>query len=1180
MTPSIIIVEDEFIVAAEIEERLTAMGYRMAGAADSGELALELINRQRPDLVLMDIRLRGEMDGITAATEIRRRFHLPVIFLTAYSEDSTLDRAKLAEPYGYILKPFDDRELKSTIEIALYRHGAEAEIHRLNRLYDVLSQVNQAVVRIPSREELLWTVCRLIVERGAVDVAWIEWLETDTARLKTVACFGERSDLVKHLHGDQDKPPHPSDTVFVSNDCNHQKCLRSADCAGARLGFRSCGSFPIYCQESVCGVLRLGSAEPDFFQEREVALLKEVAMDISFALDKLEADARKGIAEMELRKSESKFRSYIEHAPLGVVVADRSGRFLEFNPTATTMFGYGDAELPGLSIPDILASESLETGLEHFRAVVESGLAHGQYRFNRKDGSELWASISAAKIDESRFLAFCQDITVQRREIEMRLESQEKLRLFIEYAPACLAMFDREMRYLSASRRWLEDFHLGDRDLRGLLHYDVFPELPEYWRQIHRRGLSGEVIRAEEDQFEQADGSIQWLRWEVRPWRAPNGDVGGILIFSEDITERKQIQESVAERERYLRTILQTTVDGFWVVDLTGRFIEVNEAYCRMTGYNRTEFLAMHVSDAEAIDQPADIATRIERIIANGSESFESRHRKKDGSVFDVQMSVTYLEVGTGQMVCFCRDITERKRGEETLRESEEQLKAMFEMASIGIAQAEPKTGKWVRVNHKMTDITGYSYAELLSMRIPEITHPEDRDRDWEAFQNVVSNRAKDYRLENRYIRKDGTIIWVNVNMTVIRDATGQSIRTVAMVEDITERKRMDEKKAQLEAQLRQAQKMEAIGHLAGGIAHDFNNILSAILGYTEMALDCAPTNSALHEDLKEVISAGLRAKELVNQILTFSRQTIRDPKPVQIAYIVKEVVKMLRAMLPSTISIHQKNILPPQSRILADPTEIHQVIMNLCTNAAHAMRLKGGDLDIVLQEVEFGDDEPGPHPDIVQGRYIRLSVSDTGHGMSEEVADQIFNPYFTTKAQGEGNGMGLSVVHGIVKNCNGAITVESKVGDGSTFYVYFPAIKMDNTETAQDLPLLMAGKGRILFVDDERPLIDLGQKMLERIGYNVTTVSSAREALEMIASNPYWFDLLITDYTMPRMTGLDLSREAKRIRPDIPVIVCSGYNDTLNEKTFASFGIEAFVPKPFDWSELSRVIDRAIHGK
>lgn len=543
---------------------------------------------------------------------------------------------------------------------------------------------------------------------------------------------------------------------------------------------------------------------------------------------------------------------------------------------------------------------------------------------------------------------------------------------------------------------------------------------------------------------------------------------------------------------------------------------------------------------------------------------------------------------------CFSNELEEQKKVLENLnadldkkvidrtaalQESEGQLKAMFDMASIGITQAEPITRKWVRVNQKMSEITGYTSEELLKMGVSDILYQEDQHKDQEIFQELIQGRLQEYRMEKRYIRKDSTVVWVNVNSAIIRDGANQPVRTVSMIEDITERKRMEEERIQVETQLRQAQKMETIGHLAGGIAHDFNNILSAIIGYTEMALDEAPKAGNFHNDLTKVLSASLRAKDLVKQILTFSRQSKRVPELVDIAYIAKEAVKMLRAMIPATISIRQKSSVSTRSRILADPTEIHQVIMNLCTNAAHAMKESGGDLDIELSEVVFGEDEAPPHPDLGPGSYIRLRVSDTGHGMSKEVLAQIFDPFFTTKVSGEGTGMGLSVLKSILKNCKAIITVESVDGDGATFYVYFPAITVEGAETAQDIKALISGKGRILFVDDEKSIADLGQKTLERLGYSVSIANNGLEAFEMIRSNPYWFDLLITDYTMPGMTGLDLTEEVKRIRPGMPVVLCSGYSDKVDEASASSFGIKAFVAKPFDRQKLSFAVNDAIQG-
>jgi PAS domain S-box-containing protein len=812
----IMIVEDEAIVAMDIEDRLVAMGYQPAGRAASGEQALTLAQQKRPHLVLMDIRLKGAMDGISAAAEIRRRLHLPVIFLTAYSEDATLQRAKLTEPYGYILKPFDDRELKSAIEIALYKHGAEEEIRRLNRLYDVLSQVNQAVVRTRSREELLPAVCRLLVERGGIALAWIGWLDPATGCIDTLASFGEHRDILneaKDCVGDLPEAlGNPGKTIRQGQPCICNACVQpdglyAPDCVPARFGFKSCGSFPLRFQDQVCGALSLCTGEADFFREGEIGLLKEVALDVSFALEKIESEARRAEAQAALR------------------------------------------------------------------------------------------------------------------------ESEEQLRLFIEYAPASLAMFDREMRYLNASRRWIKNNHLGAHDLRGLSHYDVFAGIPERWKEAHQRALAGEVVRAEDDRFVGVDGSVRWLCWEARPWRNQAGEVAGIVIFSEDITDRKQLEE---ERSR-------------------------------------------------------------------------------------------------------------------------------------------------------------------------------------------------------------------------------------------------------VEAQLRQAQKMEALGTLAGGIAHDFNNILAIIIGFTELALPESGEESSIAADLQEVLQAAQRAKELVQQILAFSRMRPPGKTPVSVSLIVKEAMKMLRASLPSTIEVKIK--VDSKSVVLGDATQIHQVLMNLCTNAGHAMNDKGGVLEVSLIDTALGPKSIPPYSDLKPGAYVKLTVKDTGHGIPADMTERIFDPFFTTKDQGVGTGLGLAVVHGIVRSHGGAIEVQSLPGQGTTFQVMLPAVGKARPQESFKAVALPRGQERILVVEDEPALAKVMKLMLERLGYQVNSQTSSVEALETFRHQLHnnAFDLVITDMTMPSLTGADLAREILKLKPGLPIVLCTGFSEKINAQSAKEIGIQAVLMKPVKVKELAGTIRKVL---
>lgn len=382
-------------------------------------------------------------------------------------------------------------------------------------------------------------------------------------------------------------------------------------------------------------------------------------------------------------------------------------------------------------------------------------------------------------------------------------------------------------------------------------------------------------------------------------------------------------------------------------------------------------------------------------------------------------------------------------------------------------------------------------------------------------------------------------------------------------------------KKWQLENRLAQAQKMEAIGTLAGGIAHDFNNILSAIMGYTELSLMDIPPDSAMRKNLKQVLKAGGRAKELVQQILTFSRQRERDMQPIKINLIVNEALKLLRASLPSTIQIN--NNISSNRAIMSDSTNIHQVIMNLCTNASHAMQEKGGLLEVSLADVDNDTDFVKNHPGLNPGKFVRLTVSDTGHGMSPVVLERIFDPFFSTKRKGEGTGMGLSVVHGIVKSHGGTLTVDSTPGRGAVFNAFFPAVESGWVPENENADLMATGVENILFVDDEAFQADIAKKMLSRLGYDLTCCTSSVEALDLFSQSPEAYDLVITDMTMPHMTGEVLARKLIAIRPDIAIIVCTGYSDRINSEIAREIGIRELVMKPVVMKDIANSIRRIL---
>lgn len=380
-----------------------------------------------------------------------------------------------------------------------------------------------------------------------------------------------------------------------------------------------------------------------------------------------------------------------------------------------------------------------------------------------------------------------------------------------------------------------------------------------------------------------------------------------------------------------------------------------------------------------------------------------------------------------------------------------------------------------------------------------------------------------------------------------------------------------------LEGQLRQAQKMEAVGTLAGGIAHDFNNILAAIMGNIELILFDVPETSPIRNNLDQVLKASHRARKLVRHILSFSRRNSHEKKPVFIQQILEESIELLRASIPSTVAIVQ-DICPPVKCVKADSTQIHQVVMNLCTNACYAMQGESGRITLTLAPARVEEDHGGQFMmGLRPGEYLKLTVSDTGRGMEEHVRKRVFDPYFTTKPQGEGTGMGLAVVHGIVKAHDGAIYVESTPGKGSTFQLFFPVIDLDADLAGNCVRMVPQGTERILFVDDEEALVDIGSKMLQRLGYRVVPETRSVKALETFKSDPNGFDLVVTDMTMPDLTGIQLARKIRMISPDIPIILCTGYHRDINTSIIDSFKINHLMFKPLKIAELADVIRKVI---
>jgi len=524
------------------------------------------------------------------------------------------------------------------------------------------------------------------------------------------------------------------------------------------------------------------------------------------------------------------------------------------------------------------------------------------------------------------------------------------------------------------------------------------------------------------------------------------------------------------------------------------------------------------------------------------------------------------------------REIVERKQVEDALRQNEERFRAIADFTYDWENWIGPdNTITWT--NPAVERISGYTQDEYMIHPNPIelMVLEEDRGKITQLLEEGLKKRISGDDINFRIRRKDGEVRWVSQSFQPIYGRDGKYLGLRTSIRDITERMKTEAEREKLQEQLLEAQKLEAIGTLAGGIAHDFNNILSAIIGYSELAMDFVPKENRARSMLYEIFRAGKRARDLIKQILTFSRQSTPERKPVELHYVIKEALNLLRATIPKTIQI-QQDIDINCGTVHADPSQIHQVLMNFCTNAYHAMRENGGILAVSLKPFNIPlQDSISREIGIEPGPYVRLEISDTGHGMTRAILDRIFDPYFTTKKKGEGTGLGLAVVHGIIKSHHGHIGVYSEPGKGSTFTIYLPRIDKKN-EAAENVPIdqLPTGTEHILFVDDELPIVSMGREMLRKLGYQVTATTNSVEALHRFMATPDSFQLVITDMTMPEMTGANLAKKILEIR-NIPIILCTGFSDLVNEDKAKAMGFQEYIMKPILARDLAAAIRKVL---
>ncbi|MDH4114143.1 MAG: PAS domain S-box protein [Burkholderiaceae bacterium] len=883
-------------------------------------------------------------------------------------------------------------------------------------------------------------------------------------------------------------------------------------------------------------------------------------------------------ADEALRLREEQYRAIFNVSADALVLWNDQMEAVEVNPAFERIYGFSREELVGKSYPEYLPAEYVRGRAKLVRRALAGETCELETRAYRRDGSVFDVELRVLPIryrGAPHVLAIARDITDRKRTEEALRASEEQYRAIFNASADALVLWDGQYRRVDVNLAyqkmygWERDEVIG----RGYEHPRFSPGYARPRLELVRRALAGESCHAELEAVRR-DGTRVLTEVHAIPFR--HRGEPHVLASARDITERKRAEEALRAGEEQYRAIFNASVDGLVLKDGNHRIVDVNAAFLSMHGYEREELLGRRLSEFIPDELQARCDVLVPEILAGQPCHLEAKTRRRDGTTFDVEIHGVPMQYGgRPHALVIMRDVTGSKQAEQALRDSEEQYRAIFNASADALVLRDADF-HIVDVNATYEAMSGYPRDAVIGAARVFANPPEVADTIRTLHERALGGEPIVF--ETTLLRRDGARYDLELRGVPIQHRGAPHV--LYMGRDVTDRAQSERQRRDLEAQLRQAQKMEAIGHLTGGIAHDFNNILTSVMGYVVLATErpAAESDPKLLSHLEQAQQSCRRARDLIQQMLAFSRGRRGEPRRVGLRALLSESSRMLRATLPSTVDIDVR--VEGEPCALVDPVQAHQVLLNLCINARDAMD-EAGRIKVTARHCLLPTLTCTSCRRSFSGEFVEIAVSDSGRGIPSNVLERMFEPFFTTKGVGQGTGMGLSIVHGVVHEHGGHVLVDPGRGTGTTFRVLLPpaSASADHPPSDHDGRRALRDplRGRVLLVEDEQSVLGFMRELLQGWGLTVVAAQEPADALNWFALEPDSFDLVLTDQTMPGMTGLELARALVAARPELPVLLYSGRSELMNADAAAAAGIRRLLPKPIEASALHAALRDAL---